>query len=373
MPFGEGFFIYRVLSGRKEEISRMETIRLLQPPEYTMEEREALVDFVLAFRKSHIRDFLKEVDLPVSGTKPELRSRLQDALKDNGLAYERLVDFLDSVAPWGKQHVFLYTGPRGDMKAWKEPHHVLGLLKQHRLGKIFNARLPLILPDRLTLSSVAHSENRLRINAVQKREYTERTPEHDENKETEDSERITLKAYRHHLTRTLTAFEWDLNANVAMLQITQLQRDGDYEHVAGELFRLVNPWLDVGQFGAVDLRPVIDRLHEREKNGQAETRSHVIHYQSPRGRRVSAHSPSARDSVLGEDFIDNAMDGVRKNGVGHLGNFYWLPRIKPGPVPNPLKGDVHVIIVGAKSRVNFPTPNTEETVRYVLHRVRELN
>ena len=35
--------------------------------------------------------------------------------------------------------------------------------------------------------------------------------------------------------------------------------------------------------------------------------------------------------------------------------------------------DVHVIIVAAKSRVNFPTPNGEEIVRYVLHRVRTLS
>jgi hypothetical protein len=64
------------------------------------------------------------------------------------------------------------------------------------------------------------------------------------------------------------------------------------------------------------------------------------------------------------------MDGVRKNGVGHLGNFYWLSGVKPGPAVNPLTHEVHVIIVGANSRINFATPNTEDVVRYVLQRVR---
>jgi hypothetical protein len=309
----------------------MEPIRLLKPPEYTAEEREALIDFVLALRKSQIRDLLKQMDLPVSGTKPDQRSRLQDALKGRQVTYERLVEFLDSVAPWGKQHVILYRGPRGDLKAWKDPNHVLALLKRHRLGKLFNAQLPLVLPDKLTLSSVTHADGKLRVAAVQMREYAERTPEHDEEKETDDGERVSLRAYVHHLTRTLAVFEWDLNANVAMLQITQLQRDGDYEVVAGEFFGLINSWLDIKQFGTVDLRPVIRKLHEIEGNGQAEARSHGIHYRSLRGRRVSAHSPSPRDSVLGEAFIDNAMDNVRKNGVGHLGNIYWLPGMKPGP------------------------------------------
>ena len=283
------------------------------------------------------------------------------------------MDFLDSMAPWGKQHVFLYSGPRNDVQAWKDPDHVQRLLKQHRLGKLFNARHPLILPEKLTLSSVTHAGGRLGVTAVEKREYTERTPEHDEEKETASGERITLKAYIHHLTRTLAAFEWDLNANVAMLQITQLQEDGDYEKLADQFIQLVKPWLDIKQFGAVDLRPVIRKLHEIEKNGQAETRSHGIDYRSLQGRRVSARSPSPRASVLGEQFLDDAMDSVRKNSVGHLGNFYWLAGKKPGPGTNPLSGEVHVIIVGAKSRVNFPTPNTEDVVRYVLHRMRALS
>ena len=61
------------------------------------------------------------------------------------------------------------------------------------------------------------------------------------------------------------------------------------------------------------------------------------------------------------------------NFLQSLGNFYWLAGNKPGPVFNPLKGDVHVIIVGDKSRINFPTSNTEDVVRYVLHRMRALS
>jgi len=346
---------------------------LLKPPDYTAEEREALIDFVLALRKSHIRNLLKWVDLPVSGTKPELRSRLQEALTEGQFTYERLVDFLDSVAPWGKQHVFLYDGPRFDLRRWRDPGHVQGLLKEHRLGKLFNARLPLILPDKLTLSSVTHSDGRLRVTAVQKRDYSERAREHDEEKKTPDGKRISFRAYVRHLTRTLVAFEWDLNANAGMLQITQLQRDGDYEELAGEFARLVGPWLDFRHCGRIDLRPIIGKLDEIEKDGHAETRSHGIDFRSPQGRRVSARSPSPRDPVRGEVFIDNAVDSVRKNSVGHLGNFYWLAGNHSGPVPNPLKSDVHVIIVAAKSRVNFPTPNTEDVVRYVLHRVRALS
>jgi len=95
----------------------MTSIKLLDAPEYTAEERQALVDFVLALKKTHIQDFLQRVELPKSGTKPDLRERLQEALDEGRLAYERVVEFLDSVVPWGKQHVFLYTGPRDDVRS----------------------------------------------------------------------------------------------------------------------------------------------------------------------------------------------------------------------------------------------------------------
>lgn len=348
----------------------MEEIKLLGSPDYGAEEQQALIDFVLALRKSQVQDFLKRVELPNSGTKQDLRERLQEALDGGDLTYGQLVDSLDSVVPWGKQHVFLYHGPRGDVQAWKDPEYTLRLLKQHRLGKFFNARLPLILPEKLALSSVTHADGSLRVTAVEKREYADRTPEYDDERKTESGEKVTLRAYMHHLTRTLAAFEWDLNANVAMLQITQLKEEGDYEDLAEQFCGLVRPWLDIKQFGRVDLRPVIRRLHETEGKGQAEARSHGIDYRSLQGTRVSARSRSPRASVLGERYIDDAMDSVGRHSVGQLGNFYWLAGIKPGPALNPLTGEVHMIIVGAKSRVNLPTPNTEEVVRYVLHRVR---
>jgi hypothetical protein len=158
-----------------------------------------------------------------------------------------------------------------------------------------------------------------------------------------------------------------------MLQITQLQRATYYEEVFKEFSGLVGGWLDIDKFGLVDIRNAIKRLYDLEKSSDPETRSHGIDYRTLRGSRLSAKSPSPNDSVISEQVIDNAMTNVAKKSVGHMGNFYWLAGTNGNPVPNPLTGDVHVIIVGHMSRINFPTPNNEDVVRYVLHRVRELS
>jgi len=283
---------------------------VLEAPAFTDEERRAVVDFMLALRKSHIQDFLKSIDLPKSGSKSKLREQIQDALDDGRLTAAQLVAFLDTVVPWGKQHVFLFTGPRGDVGSWKDPQHVLDKLKKQQLEHLFNARLPLVLPEKLTLSSITHAAGKLRVTAVQKREYTERAPEHDDTKETDGDGEVILKAYVHHVSRTLVAFEWDLNANAAMLQITQLNRDTLYEEVAKEFYKLVSGWLDSTMFAPVNVRAAIRKLHEMADNGHAEARFHGIDYRTLRGSRLSAKSPSARDSVFADDVIDGAMAGV---------------------------------------------------------------
>jgi hypothetical protein len=108
------------------------------------------------------------------------------------------------------------------------------------------------------------------------------------------------------------------------------------------------------------------------QTGHSEVRSSRVDYRTLQGRRLSARSSSPKTSVFGETVVDAALEAVRKNGVGHLGNFYWLPKVNRGLISNPLTEEVHVIIVGARSRINFPTANTEDIVRYVLQRVRAL-
>ena len=169
------------------------------------------------------------------------------------------------------------------------------------------------------------------------------------------------------------AFEWDLNANAAFLQVSQLPTRFRYEEVAEEFFKLISAWLDITRFSIVDLSPVIKKLHEREEAGAGETRSHGINYRTLEGRRIEGKSATPADPLLGDAAIDRALSAVRDSGVGHLGNFYWLPEPASAPGGNPLDAEIHVIIVGSDSRINFPTPNAEQTIRHVLSRIRSLS
>ena len=52
---------------------------------------------------------------------------------------------------------------------------------------------------------------------------------------------MELRAYVHRVARSLVAFEWDLIANNAFLQISQLPRGFDYDAVANEFLSMFRP------------------------------------------------------------------------------------------------------------------------------------
>jgi len=346
------------------------SIKTLQSPVFTDDEQTQIVTDLLALKKTRIRDFLARSGLPKSGTKEDIRERIEGALSHGTLALSQLVQFLDEVIPWGKQHVLLYTGPRSTIASWKNTDWVSRLLKQHRLGKYVNGSLPLVLPEKMKISSILHDGTRLRITAIKKREWWERNPDYDGATVTDEGDDVELRAFVHHVTRSLVAFEWDLMANTAFLQVSQLPTGFRYEDVAEEFFDMIRGWLDIGRFSIVDLHPAIKKLLELEEAGAGETRSHGISYRTLEGRRFEGRSASPADPLLGEAAIDAALTAIRRSGVGHLGNFYWLPTTAANPDRNPLDAELHVIIVTSHNRINFPTPNVEQTTRYVLSRIR---
>jgi hypothetical protein len=353
--------------------SDQQAIRELPPPRYTEEERQRIIQYLMELKGDLIREFLESSELPKSGTKPELRERIEQYLDEGTLKFSDLVNFLDSVAPWGKQHVFLYVGPETDVNNWRDNSYVTRIAKEKHISEHLNARLPLILPKTLTLSSIEYQAGReLSIYAVERREYFERKDEHDERKIVEKQE-IELRAYLHQVTRGVISFRWNLVTNNAILQISQLPSGSKYEDVEKRFGDRIRSWLNLELFQKIDLRPVIKKLHELEGTGSPEARSHGIGYRTHGGRSVSAQSSSPRDSLVGEPVVDRALSDIRSQGVGHIGNFYWLPSSVVSNNSNSLQREVHTIIVGNEQRINFATPNEREDIEYVLSRVRALS
>jgi hypothetical protein len=239
-----------------------------------------IFDYFGDLKSEYIRSFLGSRNLHRSGPKTQLMVNIREGIDSGGLHYADLVNFLDTVIPWGKQHVFLYDGPETEVENWRLQEYCHQHLQQNNVIQLLREKLPLILPRRLSISSIQYTPGEeLKILAVQRREYKEGYPEHDDNL-TVDGVHIERHAYRQEVLRGIIIFNWNLVSNQARLQISQLPSKGGYE-TAEETFKtLTQPWLPLNLFNKVDLRRSITRLNELECAGTPEARSHGLSYRT---------------------------------------------------------------------------------------------
>jgi hypothetical protein len=346
----------------------------LPAPDYSEEERSKIVEYLIELKADLIRDFADQFGILRSGTKSELRDRIQDRLDEGHLQYKDLVDFLDTIAPYGKQHVFLMDGPEAVIQNWRSLAYVETTLGRHKLTDYLNARLPLVLPAQLTLSSIRYLESRtLEVYAVERRDHWVREADKDESKTSEGNVEIQLRAYSHRISRGVVLFYWDLVSNTASLHISQLESGADYDKIATKFGDMIAKWLNLQTFARLELSTAIKNLNALERNGTPEARSRGAKYKTIAGRDISVQSPTPQDSIMGEPDIDNVLNRVITQGIGRIGNFYWLSASASPSHSNILERELHSVIVRDRQRINLTTPNRKEDIEYVLSRVRALS
>lgn len=335
-------------------------------------EQDLLVDVLLGLRVDRVREFMDSVELPRSGTKAELRDRIEEAVLSNTVSLNVLIDYLDRVEPWGRQHVIVLEAEASAANGWRREDGIRRRLGEAGVEGLLDRRRRQRLPEDLTLSSITASGDTIVIVAVERRDYDERAPELDRVDHDEDGQLIILKAYRHVVTRGIIALRWNTATRAATLHISEGFGYYDYQEAAGRFGTLVSDFLDLDRFPQKDIRRAIRRLHDAEKSGTPEARSHRVGYTSHGGRAIEATSPTMNTSVVGEQVVDDALTNVAGAATGRIGNFFWLPSTGPAPRTNPILRDLHVVILARDSRVHFMVPSNEQSIAYVLQRIRAL-
>lgn len=336
-------------------------------------ETDLLIDFLLSLRLDRARAFLRKSELPISGTRAELRARLREALDTGALDIDALVLYLDEVEPWGKQHVLVYRPRQERPRAWADPSSAERTLRASDLAELVGRAVPLALPESLRVSAITPDERGFSILAVESRAHREHVEELDRTERVSDGRTIEYRAYEQVISRGIVLFRWDMPSNRATLHITQAASGYSYDDAETRFQQLVEDVIPFDMFPRRDLRRTIRNLYDQEAAGLAEARSHRYRYRTAGGREIDIASPTADDSVLGEAPTDDAMRALAPRTTGRSGNFYWLAGTGPTPNRNPIEREQHVTILGADGRVHFMTPSSQEIVTYVVDRVRALS
>jgi hypothetical protein len=171
--------------------------------------------------------------------------------------------------------------------------------------------------------------------------------------------------------RGLVAFEWDLIANEAMLQVSQLPTGGSYEGVETEFAASVAAWLDHASFTRVDVRRAITKLRKLEQDGKGKVQTHAIGMDRVGSRRVTLRSTSSKVPLLGDAALDTFIQNIESDSVPRISDYYW--DADDGGANELDARRTHFVVVGERRRVNFMTPSSEERIRNVLAELRRLS
>jgi hypothetical protein len=329
---------------------------------------DVLIDHLLALSNTELRGLRRRSQLASSKTKAELRDILASAIANGTLTTKAIVDFLDEVTPWGKQHVLLYKGKAGTQKEWTTRKQVEATLGKHGLTDLMDKQVPLVLPKTLTLGSIHSTSAVLRVTAIRRREGWVRDHNLLKHGTTADGREVEYRGFVRQVLRGLVAFEWNLVANEAMLQISQLPTGGSYEGVAAEFAAIVEPWLPFADFSVVDIRRANPKLHKLEREGKGKTTSQHAGFDRVGSRSVSVRSTSSKVSLFGDKELDDLISTLEPGSVPRIGGYLWKAdgKGKDGK-------STHFVIVGKKKRVNFMTPSSEKRLRNVVAELRRLS
>ena len=341
--------------------------RLLSAVMFSDEEREHLVNAFIDLTIPRIKERLKDKGVRATKkTKAGFRESLYGALEQAQVTYRDIVGWLDEVDPWRAQQVLLLRERPQGVGEWPDAAYVRAQLTGHEHEPCFNATIPVVLPARMTISSIEHSMERMRVIAYVRRRNRAKVPELTRSEVLDDGRRIVWTASHEFVVRAAIIFEWDFVTNTAMLRITQMS-DGEKHENVGDAFRdAVRGWLPViDEFPSLDLQPSIRALDRNEAAGGKDVRPYKMAYHSA-GGRLAEGSTGSHQPFHGELSFDNAWEQFREGGIGRHGNFHWLANGAD------LSTDVHVFINAHPNanRVRFYVDLDEATIHYVLARIR---
>lgn len=333
-------------------------------------ERELLLRHLEALRSDRIKDFLRLREVgPLGTTKAESLERAFRALDQGEIPWDALVEYLDSIEPFGKQHVKLFATD-GELNGWDE-ESIKALVEEAGLGDIWQGKQPIAAPEQMQLSSVQVNDGRLEIYAISRRSYLKRRDDLD-NIGTAGNPNIETIAYERVPIRGWVRMQVNLGNGEVSIHMAQLARKADYRSLLQDFLVLIEPWFPIGALAPINLGKAVKSLHEAWDNGEHEASPQKLQYDTPHGIQSSLSSSTQKQSVLGQSpILDEVATKMKETGAGAGANLYFQGANDGAPANgNPIDEAVHVEIIVPDERVNFRRPVRLEDLDYVMRRIR---
>jgi hypothetical protein len=348
----------------------MPALRRQPPPQF---QRDLLLKQLAAMRADYVRTLMRENDVKgLSNNKPQLLAEVDKALRENRLAWDTLIEFLDRHEPYGKQRAFLFEAIDNTHDQWSETA-LERAVDAGGPGELWNAPVPIAAPDELTLSSVGVQDGTFTVLAIGRRTFRRRVEELEAQVEVPRAG-LEVRLYEYVDIRGWVRLELNLATGAAQIRGVHLPQQTVQLQLFEDFRDLLDPWFPLAAFAPLDLAKAIKALHADERtNTPHEALVQAVGYDDPSGLKSAIRSASSTQSVSGHGTtMDSAIDAIRSSGHGADGNFYFLPPNAGGMPNTPLTKAVRAVIYARAGRIDFTKPMEAEELEHVLRRVRVL-
>ncbi|MBX9766357.1 MAG: SAP domain-containing protein [Bdellovibrionales bacterium] len=301
----------------------------------------------------YVGNFFAEHGMKKSGSKDELRERIEAAIAERLIDPAEVVALLNDIEGWGNQHVYLFKARASILNEWRTESRVKAILRENRAISLLNKLKPLVLPEENSLASISWSREQMRFVWITRRQWEDRVPDEDETEEN-----IMWKAYETKIGRGLLAFDLNLVNGNAMLMIQRLPVGNKYAEVKQGMLTDLNNFFDTTEMDPVRVGKCINKLE-----GSSEARNRSIALETGGGNQVKYTSKSRKADALDDEDVRNSRAALGNATRGSHGNFYWYPDGQN------IFSEVHTVIYAKDQRIGIFGQHEESEIRHVIARI----
>jgi hypothetical protein len=338
------------------------------------QELDYILSAISAHKMENIQRFLQQEGLAHSGkTKSELLDDLKGYVLAGRLQFGELVGLLDTIEGWGNQQIYLFDVAPELSTLWRDPVYARSEIAKAGFDRLFNASIPLVLPEIATLSTIQHSSSSIRFVWVERRVVKKREPGLDNLSATREpsalaetpdvKDGIVWHAYRIRNTRGIIVFEWNFDTSEAMLRIQRLESGRNYVGIRDMFVKQLEDIFRIRPLTAVRLARAVRKLVD-----STDVRRLRMKFMSAQKGRIALIGADTNREMFEDPEIEGSRKAFSVDTTGLLGHFIWLQQH-----PNPSR-EMYTQIFGESDndqRIGILAEHSEKDVRDVLSRIRK--
>ncbi len=343
----------------------------------TQEEIE-LVDQATLHKLAFVQALLKRKEFAFSGTREIVRARCLTHLDNGELNADELKSLLESLDLWGNQRIRLLHVPDGALQMFQDTASVELAIQQAGFTGIYQQEIPLIVEAQVSPISIRYSEvegvRTLTLIAGKIQEEwvpVETLPELTyesvaallQQADIPDNN-VVFRPFKLQRRKIVSFAEIDLDSGHGLLSVKSTQTAGSYKSKFEEFCWAFDPLLCVSNVDTVYLTKAISRVDDPGLQDHLDLPRQYL--RDEQGARMRMEASSGQGDVRQHPKLRQARACFTGDDSGDYCVCYWNP-------DGLLTEKVHTCIYGSHGEVAFRGQAGEESIRYVLQRIRQLN